>query len=1049
MTPHDKHKGFGRIPSFSVILLMVVAMVIGAAMLPLLKLQYNPSEERSAFTVFFTYPNVSARVVESEVTSKIEGALATIDGVSYTTSTSQKGGGRVAMFFKKGTNIETARFEVATQIRQIYDRLPEGVGYPWFNMTTSGGNVMDIMSYTINANMPPELIVRYAREKLNTPISKVEGVSAVKFSGATPFEWVIRFDPDRLRHAGLSPNDISSAFSDAFASNIVGNFEHEGENIMVRVRGVAPERLEDMPIGRVGERIMYLRDFASVTYEEVAPQSYYRINGLNTVNMYIEAEEGVNVVRVAQNVRKVVEECCKSFPHNYTMELTYDQSETITKEIRTIVFRSVLSLVILLLFVLVVSRSIKYLAVIALTIVANLFIAVIFYYVGGVEINLYSLAGLTVSLGIIIDTSIVMIDHYSYYRNRKVFTSILGALLTTIAALCIIFWLPDRQRMELEDFAWVIIINLAVSMLIALLFVPALLDKVNLHASGVITLGIGGRRRVAKFSELYLRIIEWCKRHKWILIVVLILGFGLPIHLLPTQLHPKNGKEEGFWISAYNKTIGSKWYGENRKYFEATLGGSFRLFSKGINVFNYYGDRTPSKSLNIRARMPEGCSVQQLNDVVREMENFLAGFDGIDIYRTRISSVDNANITVTFTKEAENTGFPYALRQQVDQKAASFGGASWSVWGVTEQGFSNEIGYNDYKSHVIRIKGYNYDDVYRYATQAIDSLKLNRRVSDIGIYADRNCAPSQNEFFLAYDKERVAHSGLNMGHYVNYLSGMLYDRSVGGIFDGQQTSNVRLVSSAVDSYDLWHIRHDLIDVDTVKSRLTDVGSIDKRRTGNNIVRTNQSYELYVGFDFVGPYELASRVCERTVKTLNEQILPMGYDAEVTRSYWSMQEQKTQIKLLLLIIALIFGICAILFESLIKPFIIILMIPIGFIGLFLSFSMFGVSFNQGGFAAMVMLAGLVVNAGIYIITEFDTIRSSSRQSDAKVYIKAYNRKIIPTLLTILSTVLGLIPFLFDGRENSFWFAFAVGVMGGMVLSIVALVIYLPVFLKLNT
>ena len=126
-----------------------------------------------------------------------------------------------------------------------------------------------------------------------------------------------------------------------------------------------------------------------------------------------------------------------------------------------------------------------------------------------------------------------------------------------------------------------------------------------------------------------------------------------------------------------------------------------------------------------------------------------------------------------------------------------------------------------------------------------------------------------------------------------------------------------------------------------------------------------------------------------------------------------------------------------------------MIPIGFIGLFLSFSIFGVSFNQGGFAAMVMLAGLVVNAGIYIITEFDTIRSSSRQSDAKVYIKAYNRKIIPTLLTILSTVLGLIPFLFDGRENSFWFAFAVGVMGGMVLSIVALVIYLPVFLKMNT
>ncbi len=952
------------------------------------------------------------------------------------------------MFFKKGTDIEAARFEVATQIRQIYDRLPDGVSYPWFNMTTAGGNVTDIMNYTINADMPPELIVRYAMEKFNTPVSRIEGVSAVKFSGASPFEWIVRFDPDRLRHAGLSPDDIASAFSASFASNIVGSIERDGESIAVRVSGSTPERLEDIPVGKVNGRIMYLRDFATVTYEEIVPQSYYRINGLNTINMYIEAGEGANVVRVARNVRRTIEELNADLPSGYTIELTYDQSETLEREIRTIVFRSVLSLVILLLFVLVVSRSLKYLGVIALTIVANLLIAAIFYYAFGVELNLYSLAGLTVSLGIIIDTSIVMIDHYSYYRDRKVFTSILGALLTTIAALCIIFWLPDRQRMELSDFAWVIIINLSVSMLIALLFVPALLDKVNLRSKGVIKLGYTGRRRVVRMSDGYMRVIGWFKRRKWILITLLVLGFGIPIHLLPTQLKHKNGSTNGGWVGVYNKTLGSKWYGENRKYFEAALGGSFRVFSKGINVFNYYGDRTPSKTLNIRARMPEGCSVQQLNNVMREMENFLAAFDEIDVFRTNIYSVDNGNITVTFKKEAEQTGFPYSLRQQVDQKAISFGGASWSVWGVTEHGFSNEIGFSNNKSNGICISGYNYDDVYRYAVRTVDSLRCNRRVGDIGIYADRGCTPPQNEFFLAYDKQRVAYSGLNIGHYVNYLSGMLYDRSVGTLFDGERSSNVRLVSSAADSYDLWHIQHDLIDVDTVKSRLTDVGSIDKRRTGNNIVRTNQSYELYVGFNFIGPYELADRLTQKTVKMLETEVLPMGYKAVKVNSSWSRSEQKTQFKLLLMIVVLIFGICAVLFESLTKPLVIIMMIPVGFIGLFLSFSMFGVSFNQGGFAAMVMLAGLVVNAGIYIITEYDNIRSTSRMEGAKVYLKAYNRKIVPTLLTILSTVLGLVPFLFDGRDNAFWFAFAVGVIGGMAFSILALVLYLPVFLPIK-
>lgn len=178
------------------------------------------------------------------------------------------------------------------------------------------------------------------------------------------------------------------------------------------------------------------------------------------------------------------------------------------------------------------------------------------------------------------------------------------------------------------------------------------------------------------------------------------------------------------------------------------------------------------------------------------------------------------------------------------------------------------------------------------------------------------------------------------------------------------------------------------------------------------------------------------------------------------------------------------ICAILFESLRKPLSIIIMIPLGFIGLFLSFPICRVSsFNQGGFAAMIMLCGIVVNASIYLISEYNTVtkercrripspltpfsadssdgneKSKSKKwasgltpqewQNVRFWTKAYNRKIIPTLLTILSTVLGLIPFLFDGKEdNYFWFAFGIGVIGGMIFSIIALIFYMPVFVPLK-
>lgn len=256
-----------------------------------------------------------------------------------------------------------------------------------------------------------------------------------------------------------------------------------------------------------------------------------------------------------------------------------------------------------------------------------------------------------------------------------------------------------------------------------------------------------------------------------------------------------------------------------------------------------------------------------------------------------------------------------------------------------------------------------------------------------------------------------------------------------------------LESSEKDVFDLWHIQHNMVQVDSIQTRLNDVGSITKQRTGNNIVRSNQEYQLFVGFDFIGAWELASKVMERHEKLMNEQILPIDYKARIESLNYQMTSEDNwrQAGLLLLVIVIIYSLCAIIFESLTKPFVILLLIPIGLIGLFLTFAIGEFTFDQGGFAAMVMMCGIVVNARIYIVNEYNLVQCRNRCIPVvTAYVKAYNRKIIPTLLTIISTVLGLIPFLFDGTDNVFWFAFAVGVMGAMIFSIIALVVYLPVF-----
>ncbi len=766
--------------------------------------------------------------------------------------------------------------------------------------------------------------------------------------------------------------------------------------------------------------------------------------------MNFGANEGINTIEVAGRIRETIASLLPALPQNYTLNLTYDSSEVLREEIYTILFRSALSLLILLGFVWVVSRSMRYLALIALSIVVNLLVAVIFYYLSGVQIERYSMAGITVSLGIIIDTSIVMIDHYSYYRNRRVFTSILGALLTTIAALLVIFFLPDQQKANLVDFVWVIVINLSISVVIAFFFIPSLLEKVPIGRKGVVHTRTKGKRRLVRFSYRYERFILWCRRHRWIFIVMLVLGFGIPIHLLPAEAGDKNKPEtrEKTFVKLYNKTIGSTWYQNNKEIFETALGGSFRYFGKGYRPESFFRSPEPRKSIYMEAGMPEGCTVHQLNDVMREMENYLSRYEEIDMYTTSVSSYSRGSITVTFREEFENTSFPVMLFDELSRQAQSYGGANWYIRGVLpDQNFSNRIGMGGYRGHGIILKGYNYDMLYGYASALVDSLRTDGRVQEPGIYSNERWAIPENEFFIRYDREKIARAGIDLAGYWGALREQLFNRSVTRVFDGNETVPVVLTSSEKDAFDVWHIQHDMIAVDSIATRLDDIGTLSDQRSGNEIVRENQEYLLVVGFDYVGAYELANRRVDRAVEMMNENVLPIGYKAERSRSYYYMTEKDNwrMAALLLLVIAIIYSLCAVIFESLMKPFVILFLIPVGLIGLFLTFAIGKFTFDQGGFAAMVMMCGIVVNAGIYIVHEYNVIRRvRPRAAAVSVYVRAYNRKIIPTLLTIVSTVLGLIPFLFDGTDNVFWFAFAVGVMGSMLFSILALVIWLPVF-----
>ena len=1045
-----------RLPSFSVILIFVVLVVVGAGIAPLLSLQYSPTVKSKNISVSFSWPGASARVIEAEVTSKLEGVISTLSGVGDITSTSSKDRGSISIVLKPSVDIDAVKFELASLIRRVYPKLPKEVSFPQISSRSPStyspysspfsqpgsapADARPILTYTINSSLSPLKINEYAQENIVKELSLIPGLGSADLSGATSYVYEIEYNPEYIGNLGVTAQDITSAInSNTGRESIMGN--RDGVAIVLRTEG-ANESLKKIPVKNVNGRIITLEDICSITLKEEQPARYSRINALNTINLSVKAERGANNLELIKAVKAKMSELSERFPENFSAIIIHDQSTEIKGEINKILRRTILSVIILLLFVYAVSRSLRYLAIITVTLVANIFIAFIFYYIFKLEIHIYSLAGITVSLGIIIDTSIIMISHYGYYKNRKAFIAILAALLTTIGALAVVFLLPESEKSILLEFSAVIIINLAVSMAIALLLIPALID--TFPVKGVSSSQTLKRaRRSIKFNNFYIRYIKFARAHKWIFILLIVLGFGIPVHLLPSKIQ----KEENTFHKIYNKTIGGSFYQNKMKSIvEQTLGGSLRLFSKSRRFGGFYRG-LERQEINISASLPDGCTVQQLNDIVTHMENYLTQFEEIKIFHTNVNSYNNASITISFKDEYEFSGFPAMLQNEIIAKAIDFGGANWRVWGIGEQYFSNNVSAGESRSNRIELTGYNYDILYKYCQDLAASLSQNQRVNGAEVAgASGYGRVGRNEYFIEFDRERLA--GLNISPASIYSS---LNRKLAPSGSAQiKTSDGKIIKASVISdenstFDIWNLRSEYLDIGDRKIKFSDIGKIDMRRSGNDIFKKNQQYLLSVAYDFIGAYELSSRVRDREIKRMNEEVLPIGFKAG-SESYGGMMSGSSYFWILLIIIATIYFICAILFESLTQPLIIIVLIPISFIGLFLTFALTKFTFDQGGFAALIMLSGISVNAGIYVINQYNLLKKYGKGalSSVVLYVKAYNHKIIPIMLTIVSTILGLTPFLTDGKNEVFWFSFAVGTMGGLLFSIIGIVFILPVW-----
>ncbi len=1075
MNTEPHHSSF--LSTFTVNILFVMLIIVGAAMIPLLSLQLNPTRYLPSLTISWNWPEAPVRVVEQEVTTVLEGMLTTVAGVQKISSSSYDDGGNITVEFDRNTDLRAKRFEVASLLRQSRGRLPGRVSYPEIAMNmpsnTSGS---PILTFQLNGNASPSYIYTLADEVIKPAIAVAEGVYSVNVYGATPREWELVYDQQKLSSLGIDPSLISAAIGNYLLERELGGAMElqtagPGKRTYLTLSGNDREefRWEEIPVAKAGGRIIHLAEIASVRLKDRRPQSYYRINGLNTININVNAGKNVNNIRVAGKVKEIIENIKKELPPGYSIRTSVDNTTYLREEISKNIFRAVLSVILLLLFVLVISREFRYLLIISISLVANILIAFIFYYLFRLEIHLYSLAGITVSFGIIINNTIVMTDHIRFRKDRKVGISLLAATLTTIGALAVIFFLDEASRISLSDFAGVVIINLSVSLAVALFFIPSLLEKIQLVPK-FNALVIKRKRRVALFSQKYLKAIDFIIRRKAILIIAAILLFGLPVFYLPDSL-PKDTtdrqskKEPDKYQKLYNKTLGNKKYVQDIKpVVNKVLGGTFRLFNEKVKSsrFYWYGssDEVQRTRLTVNIGLSEeGLTTEDMNNTCIGLENMLAGYPEIDMFTTSIFSENEATVSITFRPEHDFTIFPYILKIKIEDYMNGIGSYHASVYGVGKY-FSNEV-YSDYIRTTYRIlmKGYNYDELYSCCEALRDRLVESGkgRIKEVYLLGE-----NYGGFFTGMNNRKVYRNRLEMDKF--YLAGSnsgvarafnetgIYSRSTASSMSAYIngiTAPVVIKSQQSELYDYWSIRNE--PVETAQGqfiKLKDFSKITREVSDNTIRREDQQYVITVGYDFIGNYELGQLILDRNIDETNS-LLPLGYSAQSDTYRYSWEQQKTNYLLIFLVIVIIYFICAILLESFRQPFVVISLIPFSFTGVFLTFHIFNIPADEGVFAALILLCGIVVNATLYILNDFNSIRRKRPALPERIaYLKAFNGKIIPIILTKLSTIVGLIPFLLTGKDERFWFALAAGTISGLVASFVGLVVLQPMMMKKN-
>ena len=1005
----------------TIFIVTVLIVILGSIALSRLGLEMFPDMDYPVISIVTTYDGASPQDIEETVTEPIETAIATVKNIKSIKSESMENASLVMVELNWGTNLDFAAQDLRDAIEQIADFLPSEVSKPLvmkFNLAE-----MPVLMYGVTGAENTYQLQKILEDEVAAQLKHLKGVASVMIYGGDELEKQIIVDKDKLEQYQIPINDIVRIVAAGNLNKTAGHIQKRKNEFLLRTMAQykSIKEIENLPVKLTqSQKIIYLKDIAIVKDGFKEKRNILRTNKLPTSMIMISKESGANTLTVTGVVKEKLKEIEAEFAENLKFNMVMDMGLPIDRvtsgALSNLIVGGVLAILIMFLFL----RNWRPTLAISLAIPISVVATFIPIYLANFTLNIMTLGGLALGVGMLVDNSIVVIENiYRHLEMGKtkfqaakvgasqVAMAITASTFTTIAVFFPMIFAEGMTGILVRGLALTVAFSLAASLFVSLTIVPVIASIIfkktrNSH-----------KDKSEKFFEgiknQYTKILTWVlnNRGKTISVVflLLILAILIPITgIIGTEFMPAS--DIPFMVLNIKMPIGTPLSETDNviKQIEDVV-----MATEGVlNTMILIGPMSEGQAMADPTNPQDVSEAQVFMRLLMAEERELTAEQIKEKVRSQLPNVKNAEFTFMSSEEMMGQG------QELPIEINIFGKDLQKL---------NSIAHNIEKRM----------EKTEYVTDIVNSMKEGKP-----------------EYHIKIKKDKAFQYGLTAAHIAAAVKTASWG-TVSGIFrdKGEEIDIlVRIAKEKRNSLaDIMHLS--IISPIGFSVPLNQVAYLEQAEGPSKISHEKQSRKVTLSASVTGTNDIGSVVddIQNNVTDIVEN-LPSGYYIDFGGAYEDMQEAFITLGgALLLAIILVYSVMASQFESLRQPFIVMFTMPLALIGVLLILGITGTTLSVVSFVGVIILAGIVVNNGIVLIDHTNQLRNEGLKMQEAI-LQAGRDRIRPVLITALTTMGGMLPMaISSGQGSEMKSPMALTVIGGLISATFLTLIVLPVIYSL--